>query len=226
MVASGLVIINRILKMKKIAIALCLAFGTVVGLNAQQAKNYFINMPDSILPLLTSVNRADCIDFLGSKMKAEVTNRFGAKSEMTTLSPDYIRIQMSAQSTWQMKLLTLNDTTKVICTLSTACAPVCDSKIRFYSPDWKELPTSKFLALPVASDFLSIPDTLTDYSVRDALGTVDLLLIKADLSPNDNKLAFTFTTPEYLGQATSDKIRPYIHTPLSYIWMKGKFQRE
>ena len=44
MVASGLVIINRILKMKKIAIALCLAFGTVVGLNAQQAKNYFINM--------------------------------------------------------------------------------------------------------------------------------------------------------------------------------------
>lgn len=212
--------------MKKIAIALYLACSFTVGLNAQQAKDYFINMPDSILPLLTPVNRADCIDFLGSKMKAEVTNRFGAKSEMTGLSPDYIRMQMTSQSTWQMKLLSLNDTIKIICTLSTACAPVCDSDIRFYSTDWKELSASAFLAMPAAADFLSVPDTLADYSVRDALQGVDLLLMKADFSPNDNKLTFTFTTPEYLGQETSDKIKAYIRTPLIYVWKKGVFQLE
>ena len=86
------------------------------ALQAQEAKTLFVNMPDSLSPLLTKVNREDCIDFLESKMKAQVENRFGKKSEMTDLSKDYIRMQMSAQSTWQMKVLALNDSTKVICT--------------------------------------------------------------------------------------------------------------
>lgn len=29
----------------------------------QEAKKIFVNMPDSLSPLLTAVNRADCIDF-------------------------------------------------------------------------------------------------------------------------------------------------------------------
>ena len=69
------------------------------ALQAQEAKTLFVNMPDSLSPLLTKVNREDCIDFLESKMKAQVENRFGKKSEMTDLSKDYIRMQMSAQST-------------------------------------------------------------------------------------------------------------------------------
>ena len=91
------------------------------ALQAQEAKTLFVNMPDSLSPLLTKVNREDCIDFLESKMKAQVENRFGKKSEMTDLGKDYIRMQMSAQSTWQMKVLALNDSTNVICTVSTVC---------------------------------------------------------------------------------------------------------
>ena len=89
--------------MKKLTMFLCLACAWMCSLQAQEAKTFFKNMPDSLSPLLTAVNRADCIDFLESKMKAEVTNRFGGKSEMTELAPDYIRIQMTPQSSWQMK---------------------------------------------------------------------------------------------------------------------------
>ena len=49
------------------------------SLQAQEAKTLFINMPDSLNLILTKVNREDCIDFLESKMKAEVENRFGKK---------------------------------------------------------------------------------------------------------------------------------------------------
>lgn len=48
----------------------------------QEAKAVFVSMPDSLSPLLTAVNRADFIDFLDSKMKAKVENRFGGESEM------------------------------------------------------------------------------------------------------------------------------------------------
>lgn len=58
---------------------------TFVSSHAQEAKTLFINVPDSLCPLLTKVNREDCIDFLSSKMKAQVENRFGQKSEMTDL---------------------------------------------------------------------------------------------------------------------------------------------
>ena len=107
--------------MKKLTMFLCLACVWMCSLQAQEAKTFFKNMPDSLSPLLTAVNRADFIDFLESKMKAEVTNRFGGKSEMTELASDYIRIQMTPQSSWQMKLLATSDSTKVICIVRPAC---------------------------------------------------------------------------------------------------------
>jgi hypothetical protein len=61
----------------------------------QQARQLFVSMPDSLLPYLTAVNRADCIDFLDSHMKARIKNRFGQESEMTALSADYIKMQLS-----------------------------------------------------------------------------------------------------------------------------------
>ncbi len=133
---------------------------TFVSSHAQEAKTLFINVPDSLCPLLTKVNREDCIDFLSSKMKAQVENRFGQKSEMTDLSKDYIRMQMTPETSWQMKVLALNDTTNVICTVATACAPACDSSIRFYTTDWKPLTDHSFITLPVILEYNQVVEAL------------------------------------------------------------------
>ena len=210
--------------MKKLTMFLCLACAWTCSLQAQEAKTFFKNMPDSLSPLLTAVNRADCIDFLESKMKAEVTNRFGGKSEMTELAPDYIRIQMTPQSSWQMKLLATSDSTKVICTVSTACAPACDSDVHFYTTGWEELPASSFLTPPVMKDFLSLPDTVMDYEVRDAGEQADMLLMKADLSAKDNTLTFTFTTTDYMDKEAAEKLKPYLRRPVVYIWKGNSYE--
>ena len=42
---------------------------------AQEAKTLFVNMPDSLSPLLTKVNREDCIDFLESKIVSARSRR-------------------------------------------------------------------------------------------------------------------------------------------------------
>lgn len=214
--------------MKKLTFFLFLASIWIYSVQAQQAKYYFINMPDSMNSLLTAVNRADCIDFLESKMKAEVTNRFGGKSEMTELAPDYIRMQMTPKSSWQMKLLAVNDSTKVICTVSTACAPACDSHIRFYTTDWKELPADAYLpALPSMDDFIAAaPDTTDIYEYQSARRQADMLLMKADLSARDATLTFTFTTPGYMEKETADKLKPFIRRPITYVWEEGKFKRQ
>ena len=212
--------------MKQIALIIFLfAIGitSLTSATAQEAKKVFTNMPDSLSPLLTAVNRADCIDFLESNMRAQVTNRFGRKSEMAELGPDYIRMQMSPQSTWQMKLLPLNDSTKVVCVVSTVCAPVCDSDVKFYTTDWKQLSTRDFLASqPVLQDFIVPVDTM-DYAVLKARDEATISLVKADLSKADNKLTFTLTTPEYMQKETAEKLKPFLRRPIIYIWSEGKF---
>ena len=83
----------NVMTYRKLKCALCAAAFCGTFAYAQEAKTCFVNMPDSLSPLLTAVNRADCVDFLASKMKAQVTNTLGGKSEMTELTADYIRIQ-------------------------------------------------------------------------------------------------------------------------------------
>ena len=197
---------------KKLIVFLFVVGMGIGSLSAQLAKTCFTNMPDSLSPLLTAVNRADFIDFLESKMKAEVTNRFGGKSEMTELTPDYIRVQVTPQSTWQMKLLSVNDSTRLICTVSTVCAPACDSHIKFYTTGWEELPAASYLAsLPNMDDFI-VPasDTVDVYRYQDA-------------RLKDATLTFTFTTPDYMEKEAAEKLKPFLRAPITYTWKEGKF---
>lgn len=211
--------------MKKIIFAISFILGLFpsISVGAQEAKTLFVQMPDSLSPLLTAVNRADCIDFLASKMKAQVDNRFGRKSEMTHLSKDYICIQMSQQSTWQMKLLAINDSTNVICTVSTVCAPACDSHFQFYTTDWKELPVSDFITPPVMEEFFETPDSAAAYEFDQARLQADMQLTKADLSQTDHTVTFTLTTPEYMEKEMAEKLKPFLRHPIVYTWKEGKF---
>ena len=61
--------------MKQILLIACMLCS--LTLPAQDIKSLFIELPDSLSPLLTKVNREDFGDFLASNMKAEVRNRFG-----------------------------------------------------------------------------------------------------------------------------------------------------
>lgn len=204
---------------------------SLTSLQAQEAKTLFVNLPDSLSPLLTKVNREDCIDFLESNMKAQVDNRFGKKSEMTDLGKDYIRMQMSPLATWQMKVLALNDSTNVICTVSTACAPACDSSIRFFTTDWKQLPTSTFITLPEMNDFLSAPDVqnISDstaiYTFDEARRPADILLLQADFNKDNTELTVTLTTPDYMSKEAAEKLKPFLRRPIVYRWNNGAFAR-
>jgi hypothetical protein len=189
-------------------------------LHAQEAKSLFVGMPDSICPLLTAVNRADCIDFLESKMKAEVTNRLDQKSEMTTLTADYIHIRLTPHTTWQLKLLATSDTTAIVAVATTACAPACDSRVRFYTTRWEELPAEQFLTPPTLNDFLDLPADTTDYALRDAVRQADLPLLKASFAINAPALTFTLSTPDYMNKEAADVLLPHVRQAIVYEWKR------
>lgn len=213
--------------MKRILSILCICLLSSVWMQAQSLKNLFVNMPDTLSLIMTSVNRADCVDFLASKMKARVTNRFNNESEVETLTDDYLLAQVTKSSKWEMKRLPLNDSVAVICFVKTVKAPVEDSHIRFYSTDWKELPTRTFLPnSPKADDFFMTPSVDKTDSLKELRAKADITFMKAQLNKDSETLTFIYTTPEYMNRDDAKKMSVYLRpSPIVYEWREGKFVR-
>ena len=200
----------------------------VITLQAQDLKSLYVSIPDSLSPLLTDVNRQDFGDFLSSNMKAEVKNRFGKTSEMLQLSSDYLKLRLTSVSSVEMKLLPVNDSTKIICVAKTYQGPVSDTQISFYSTDWRKLNEKDFIDLPTKEDFFiaSTKPELID-SLEYAKAQADIHLMQAVLSENKQTLEFTYTMPDYLDKTTAVKVRKYVlESPLLYEWSDGHFSRK
>lgn len=216
--------------MKKYLFFFVITLFYALGTSAQTAKELFRAMPDSILPLLSANNRADCTDFIESKMKAEVTNAFKEKTVMTDLTTDYIAINLSVSSNWQMKVLPSSNG-KIICVVNTVMGPVADSNITFYTDKWTPLSAERFIKLPTMDDFFKAPiatDNNDSLCLRytNLRRQADMLLIKAQLGKNDATLTLTFTTPEYLGWETAKEMKTFLREPIKYSWQKNKFDKE
>ena len=196
-----------------------------ISASAQDMKSVFIAMPDSITPLLTKVNKEDFVDFLDSNMKAEVKNRFDGTAEMKVLTEDYTLVQTSEIGTLEMKLLPVNDSTKVICMVKTVCASACDSDVRFYTSDWsKELDAASLLQRPSADVFFLPNDTLSEEGVL-IRRKADMHLMKVSLSKDAPTLTFIYTTPDYLNQEDKEKLLPHLRKePVVLEWKDGKFK--
>lgn len=209
--------------MKRLYLIYILCLCCWLGGRAQELRPLFVAMPDSVLPLLTKTNRMDCIDFLDSNMKAEVKNRFNKTSELKVLTKDYLELQLTSQSSVEMKLLPMNDSVKVVCMVHTVCGPVCDSEITFYDTQWKQLPSKNFITLPEVDRFYYLNTNEESYAtVRKA---ADMYLMKANLSSEASTLTFIYTTPEYLSKEDREKLELYLRKePIVYQWGEGRFQ--
>lgn len=206
--------------MKRLFIIIGIACGALTA-QAQDMAARFVAMPDSLLPLMTKVNREDCIDFLESKMAAKVKNRFGGQTEMTALTADYLRIQLTELNTVEMKLFPLNDSTRVTCVVSTAYGPAADSDIRFYDAQWRSIPTEQFMEYPPDDIFFIPEDTITDEMIR-IHRKADMYMVKADLSPEASTITFTFTTPDYMSKEDREALEKLMRKePVVYEW-KGE----
>lgn len=108
-------------------------------------RDLFRQMPDSILPYLTENNRLDMIDFIDSKMKARVQNKFDGYSELLFLSDDSLSLQMSPVLRLTMRLLpteqAYDEARQIICLDWYVGHPSSTVDVRhtFYTVLWRKL---------------------------------------------------------------------------------------
>ncbi len=112
--------------------------------NAQNVSSVFGNMPKDLMLLVDSIPRQDLIDLYKSNLPAHVKDKLNGKITLNSLNEDFIELRAGNFSV-QIALLKLVNDSKIVCLIQTVCAPVCDSRLNFYTVDWKPLDTSDFI---------------------------------------------------------------------------------
>lgn len=220
------------------------------NLHAQSIKDYYMHMPDSVLPYLTNVNKADMPDFINSKMAAKVKNRFQEITEMTQFTDDFLEIKTSPSSSFQFKLLPKADSTRIIVLITSVKAPISDSQVSFYTTEWQKLPMSSFLSLPDVEDFVlnvgesrkfssldscdifsndeNYPDTISEDLYAQVVRELNkALLYSLSFCPEDLSMRVYLTSPGYLNKEIRKVVESCIKKdPILLRWKDDKFLME
>lgn len=199
-------------------ILIMLAMSGLSAFSQTKAKDVFAAAPDSIFPLLTTNNRLDCIDLIENNMKATVKNKLEQKAEMTALTDSYLQIKPSEKSVVEIKML--NDS--VFCLINTCLGPAPDSRISFFTHDWKPYKTT--FPMPHATDFwTSVPDSLARDASFAQRSLEDLLLIQISADKENTELTLTIQTSELSGKE-KEIAQKYVQ-PLRFRWTGKSFTR-
>ena len=204
--------------MKRLSLAFIVFMTLFCGsVQAQMLRDLFVEMPDTLLPLLTTNDRRDMIDFFDAHMTTAVTNRLDGKSRITALTDDYLSVELSRSSSMQIKMLNGEGGDTLLCVVNSVGAEAYDSRIHFYNSRWERVDDALF-AMPTIADFFIPSD-----SVGKAIEISDIYLVKLSLSADSDSLKAEYTMPQYMSSGDSARVASQLRT-LGYRWTGKRFE--
>lgn len=172
-------------KLQQITINYLITFGFFVflqGLSAQKVDKFYVNMPDALNPTLSKQNRLELLEYHKAGSGDSITNRFGNLTNLISLDTlnNHLVIKNTESSTFEMKVLNLNDSIKSIGIIRTVCGSICHSSVEFYDTAWN-LISLQFI-MPKAVDWLN-EETYSK-------ATIDKMWVENALETNFISLSF------------------------------------
>jgi hypothetical protein len=178
---------------------------------SQTIEDLYVKMPDILNPTLSRQNRLELLEYHKVHQSDSTTNRFGNQAYLITMDTinERIVVKNTPESIFEMKMLTLKDSTLVVGIIHTVCAPVCQSSIEFYDTAWNKV-SLKF-TLPKAIEWIDTGngsiDKNTSQWMRNVLQTS---FISLTFSPQGQELIAKNNTLEFLTEEDRKSITPYV----------------
>lgn len=157
--------------MKRIFLTLMITFN-LIAVNAQEMRQLWIEMPDSIVPYLNKSLRTELADYVTMKMKPEVVNSLQDTTRIEKFTNNYIRVQLNNASKLEIKSLD-NSTIAMVQTWN---GPIAESKLMLFSKEWKLKPFEIDLT-PVFEK----PDSMLQQRYEDLLSMANITLCEFKL---------------------------------------------
>lgn len=171
--------------MKKIFLILLVSF-SLLPLNAQNMRQIWLEMPDSIVPYLNRSLRTELADYVTMGMKSEVMNALRDTTRIEKLTDDYILVQLSNATKLEIKSLDAS----TIAMVQTWCGPLAESKLSLFSNNWEVKP----LNVDVSPMFVK-PDTMSQQRYSELLDMANVTMNEMQLSVKDNSLTIKYSVP-------------------------------
>lgn len=171
--------------MKKIFLILLVSF-SLLPLNAQNMRQIWLEMPDSIVPYLNRSLRTELADYVTMGMKSEVMNALRDTTRIEKLTNDYILVQLSNATKLEIKSLDAY----TIVMVQTWCGPLAESKLSLFSNNWEVKP----LNIDVSPMFVK-PDTMSQQRYSELLDMANVTMNEMQLSVKDNSLTIKYSVP-------------------------------
>lgn len=210
--------------MKRVLMIVWLVFWAF-QLKAQDMAEVFVAMPDEYVPQLEDAWRKDLVDLYKSGEKAQLKNNMNGTSRLVKLTNDYLLLESTERTTVELKLLPLVNNTFVICKVVTVKAPVPDSRIAFFSPDWQPLDAKDLLEPVPAGWFIREDADKESIAFQESTSRLDMDLFEYKLSPDNYTLTQIYTTLQYIDKEMQEKLKPFLkESPKVYTWTKSYFK--
>lgn len=171
--------------MKKIFLILLVSF-SLLPLNAQNMRQIWLEMPDSIVPYLNRSLRTELADYVTMGMKSEVMNALRDTTRIEKLTDEYILVKLSNATKLEIKSLDAS----TIAMVQTWCGPLAESKLSLFSNNWEVKP----LNIDVSPMFVK-PDTMSQQRYSELLDMANVTMNEMQLSVKDNSLTIKYSVP-------------------------------
>ncbi|MCR5076936.1 MAG: DUF3256 family protein [Prevotella sp.] len=171
--------------MKKAVVLVCF-LACWLGVSAQDMRQIWIDMPDSIVPYLNKSLRTELADYANMKVKAEVKNLLGDTTRIEKLTDSYLSVTLNGSSCLEIRILDKS----AVALVQTWKGPEAESRLSVYSLAWEQLPVTIDGRINIVR-----PDSVDQKEYDDLRLLMKPYLTELHLSADDNSLSINYNFP-------------------------------
>lgn len=181
----------------------------------------FIDLPNSKVPLLDSVMRADLVDYAeAGSVRPKVRNVATGMSQLDTLTGSYLKVTLSGVSNLEMALLEPGKKGEaryvVVYTIGNE-GTAGDSQLMFFTESMEEISTERCIKIPELREFFHIPRG-ANIKLSDVEGYVPFPTVIYSLMDDGRGMTAKLTVGKYMSREDYAIVERWLVPELKYQW--------
>ena len=181
--------------MKQLFLIAAMLFSATMSFAQKQMKDYWVAMPDSVVPYLNKTKRTEMVDFYQMGVKAETFNLLQGATTLDSLTATFADVTLNPTARIQLSLLPTTGGDTLICMSRTYYGEAPETTVSFYDSQWRPIPSGGLLPTILPESLVQRPDTMAVERYDDLFRLVDPMMTYALMSSGGQELTFFLSTP-------------------------------
>lgn len=186
-----------------------------VNLNAREASDFFLDIPNKHLPLLDRNTRLDMVDYFKAGLMTGTKTGLGGEARILTEHPRRMLVSVSRDATVEIALVKAGSDT-LVALIETVKTPIPDSFITIMNKDFSN---PRVIPMPDARMFAEP----TKAKVVSASSEPLMMFVSAGFDPDNNAFIFTNNTLEYYPSAEVPEVAKMLRSQIHGVLKGDKF---